>query len=173
MEVLDFIKETIPQIEAYNATIPRKISVAVSQLERAKSVEELQQIGILIRDILIEFGQSIYDKNMLVNGSEVPSTTDAKRMIQYALDYYSVNHENLMDFVKTCYSYSNAIQHDANTKKESVIQALAMTTLCVVLINESISESGKYKNRPYYKCPIRTMPYTTNYKSNKNSGDVA
>ena len=151
--VLKVISDLLQRIEVSNATVSRKLSVAISQLEQAKSVEEYQQIGILIRDTLIEFGQSIYNKNMLVEGSAVPSNTDAKRMIEYALDYYSVNHKDLSDFVKTCYSYAVAIQHDPNVKKESVVQALSMTSLCIALINEAITQSGLYKKRPYYKCP--------------------
>ncbi len=151
--VLRVVIDLLPEIEASNATVSRKLSVALSQLEQAKSIEEYQQIGILARDILIEFGQSIYGKNMLVEGSTAPSTTDAKRMIEYALDYYSVNHKDLRDFVKTCYSYAVAIQHDSNVKRESVVQVLSMTSLCIALIIEAVAQSDLYKKRPYYKCP--------------------
>lgn len=77
--VLAAISDLFHQIEAFNAAVSRKLSIAISQLEQAKSIEEYQQIGILVRDTLIEFGQSIYNKNMLVEGMPVPSTTDAKK----------------------------------------------------------------------------------------------
>jgi hypothetical protein len=152
--VLEVISNLVQQIEVFNATVSRKLSMAIAQLKEAKSIESYQQIGILIRDTLIEFGQSIYNKNMLVEGETVPSDTDAKRMIEYTLNYYGVSHEGLSDFVKTCWSYAVAIQHDSNVKKESAVQTLSMTSLCIALIIEAINQSGTYKKRLYYKCPI-------------------
>ncbi len=151
--VLSAINDLFPQIDAFNATVSRKLSMAVSQLEQAKSIEEYQQIGILVRDSLIEFAQSIYNKNMLVEGTQEPSTTDAKRMIKYALDYYGVNHKNLNDFIKTCWNYAVAVQHSPSVKKESVVQALSMTSLCIALVVEVIAQSDSFEKRPYYKCP--------------------
>ena len=153
MEVIDIIKTIIPQIEAYDVTISRKFSIALEQLERAKSIEEYQQIGIIIRDVLIEFSQSIYEKKMHVEGVIEPSNSDAKKMIEYTLTYYSINQPDLMAFVKSCWSYSVAIQHDQNTKKEWVVQALSVSCLCLLLIMEAITKSNLYNKRPYYKCP--------------------
>ena len=151
--VLSAISDLFLHIGAFNATVSRKLSMAISQLEQAKSIEEYQQIGILTRDILIEFGQSIYSKNMLIEGMTVPSATDAKRMINYALNHYSANHEDLSDFVKTCYSYAVAIQHNPSVRKESVVQAVSMTSLCIALVIEAIAQSTLFEKRPYYKCP--------------------
>lgn len=74
-------------------------------------------------------------------------------MIDYALNYYGVNHKNLSDFVKTCWSYAVAIQHDPSVRRESVVQALSMTSLCIALVIEGIAQSTSFKERPYYKCP--------------------
>lgn len=143
----------INQIGLFNATIARKLSMAVSQLEEAKSTEEYQQLGILLRDTLIEFGQSVYNKDMLSKGITSPSKSDAKRMIEYALAYYGANHEHFDKVLKACYDYANAIQHDNNVRKEHVVQAVSITTLCVALVIETITQSALFKKRPYYKCP--------------------
>ena len=74
-------------------------------------------------------------------------------MIDYALNYYGVNHEDLSDFVKTCWKYAVAIQHDPSVRRESVVQALSMTSLCIALVIEAIAQSASFKKRPYYKCP--------------------
>lgn len=152
-DLIAVISKLLQQIGAFNAAVARKLSIAIEQLEAAKSVEEYQQIGILARDALIEFGQSIYRENMVSQGATVPSNSDAKRMIKYALDYYVVDQEYLGYFVKTCYDYANAIQHDSSVKRESVVRVLSMTTLCIALVIESVIQSDAYTKRSYYKCP--------------------
>lgn len=152
-DLVAIIGRLIQQIGVFNAAVARKLSIAVEQLEAAKSVEEYQQIGILVRDTLIEFGQSIYEENMVSQGATVPSNSDAKRMIKCALDYYGADQEYLGYFVKTCYDYANAIQHDSSAKRESVYRVLSMTTLCIALAIEAVTQSDAYTRRPYYKCP--------------------
>jgi hypothetical protein len=151
--LLLLVGSLVKQIEPFNAAVARKLSMAVSQLEEAKSVEEYQQLGILIRDTLIEFGQSIYSKDMLGTGMTAPSNSDAKRLIEYALEYYSVNHEHFGKVLKACFDYANAIEHDSNIRKEHVLQALSITALCIALVIETITQSIVFNKRPYYKCP--------------------
>jgi len=152
-DLITMMEKLLQEIGAFNAAVARKLSIATKQLESAESVEEYQQIGILAREALIEFGQSIYDENMVGQDATVPGNSDAKRMIKYALDYYGVDQEYLGYFVKTCYDYANAIQHDSSVKRESVVQVLSMTTLCITLVIEAVIQSDTYTKRPYYKCP--------------------
>jgi hypothetical protein len=141
------------EIQVFNSVISRKLALAAMQLQQAKSVEEFQQIGIITRDALIEFGQSIFQRDMLPDNTAVPSNSDAKALTDVTMKYYDISDENLKQFLKTCLGYSNAIQHDTSVKKEAAFRALCMTTLFIALAYHAIAQSPSYKTRPYYKCP--------------------
>lgn len=146
------VTTSIGEIIVFNPVIARKLTLALSQLDEAKSIEQYQQIGIVIRDALIEFSQSIFSREMVPATESLPGSNDAKKMIKYTLDFFGINGK-LNDIVKVCLDYSNTIQHDTNIKHENVIEALSITSLCVCLIIEAIQSQEKYKSRPYYKCP--------------------
>ena len=77
--LLTAIGSLLEELEASNSVVGRKLAMAISQLEKASSIEEYQQIGILIRDAWIEFGQSIFETNMLPQDTPAPGNADAKK----------------------------------------------------------------------------------------------
>lgn len=147
------VEQLIQGLEQWNANVGRKLQLAFSQLAAANSVEEYQQIGTVVREAWIEFGQSIYMSTMATEAETKPSLSDAKRLVEYALQHYTVDHKYLVTMAKDSFDLANRIQHDVNVKSELVWQLLAGATFSMALIGHLITQSALYKNRPYYKCP--------------------
>ena len=147
------VEQLIQGLEQWNANVGRKLHLASSQLDAANSVEEYQQIGIIVREAWIEFGQSIFKPMMATEVRTKLSPSDAKRLVEYALQYYTVDYEYLLKTAKDSFDLANRIQHDVNVRSELVWQLLAGATLSMTLIGHLIIQSALYKNRPYYKCP--------------------
>lgn len=148
------VNSLLEGLATFSATATRKLSLALSQLDKAGSVEEYQQIGIIVRDAWIEFAQSIFRPDMLGQDMPAPSNSDAKRLVECALKYHTSDYEYLLTSMKDSYDLANSIQHDTNAKKVSVVQLLSMASLCMALILDAITQSPLFRDRPYYKCPI-------------------
>ena len=153
----DILKITVQnlaqEIDLRNANVGRKLVLALSQLGAANSVEEYQQVGILIRDAWIEFGQSIFRPTMVADGTDKPSPSDAKRLVKYALKYYTTDYQYLVTMASKSFDLANRIQHDVNVISAVAWQLLSGTALWMTLINDVVTRSALYVERPYYKCP--------------------
>lgn len=147
------VQQLIHGIEQWNANVGRKLHLAFSQLGTANSVEEYQQIGIVIREAWIEFGQSIFRPLMVIEVKPQPSLSDAKRLVKYALQYCNSDGEHLVKMAEDSCDLSNRVQHNVSVRSESVWQLLSGAVLCMTLVVQAITGSALYKNRPYYKCP--------------------
>lgn len=144
----------ISEIAEKHPPIAYKLSKAASQLSNAKAVDELHQIGVLLRDSWIELSQKLFKAGYIPEGQDQPSTTDAKRMLEYTLDAWGKIPGNLKGLVKSLYSLSNQIQHDSNVDVFTVIWGLTITTNTILFILDIDENHENLAERRYYKCPM-------------------
>ena len=137
----------------HNENVARKLELANSQLSVAHSIEEFQQIGILVRDAWIEFTQSIYRADFVPNGENKPGPSDVKRMLEYTLRNVRQSHEYLLKVSKETFDLAIKVQHDRSVTKQMATQCLTVTGLCMALILDSMASSEMVVKRLYYKCP--------------------
>lgn len=140
-------------IGAHNEIVARKIRLALNQLSMADSIENFQQIGIIIRDSWTEFSQSIYTVDFLPDGVDAPSPTHAMKMTEYVLQATRESSDHLLRISKSAYDLCNKLQHDINATRGMAIQCISMTCLCMSLILDSMARNQLLVKRPYYKCP--------------------
>jgi hypothetical protein len=152
-ENINSIMPLIGEISLKHPIVAKKLEIAASQLLAAKSVEELQQIGILLRDAWIELVQKLFKKDFVPKGLEQPSPTDVKRMVDYILSQWVNCPKILKGLTKSLYSLSNEIQHDSKIDNVRVIWGLTITVNAIALILDLDSQHEKLADRRYYKCP--------------------
>ena len=152
-ELEDSIKPFITHIGNKHPLVAEKLDKAFYQLKNAKSIEEYQQTGILLRDAWIEFAQKIFIKDFVPAGIEQPSTTDVKKMLEYTLNSFNNCPHKLLDISKALYNLSNEIQHDTNVDAISPKWGILVTVYNMSLILELDSQNNKLAERRYYKCP--------------------
>jgi len=140
-------------VAKYNPVVERKLQLAVSQLSNAHSIEEFQQIGILVRDSWIEFAQSIYREDFLLSGESKPSPSDVNRLLDYTLRNVCGSSGYLLKMSRVANDLALKLQHDRSATKQMAIQCLTATSLCMVLILDSMTRSEMIVKRLYYKCP--------------------
>lgn len=140
-------------LAAHNLVAARKYELAMSQLSSANSIEEFQQIGILMRDSWIEFSQSMYVKGFLPKGETEPGPSDAKKLLEYTLKHAGNKYEYLLKMAKQAFDFSVKLQHDRNATQEMTSQCLTETGLYMMLIFDCMLRNKLLSKRPYYKCP--------------------
>ena len=149
----DIINLFTQYIGEHNPTVARQISIAIDQLVAAHSVEEFKHIGVTMRDSWIEYTQSIFRLEFLPPGVSEPSSSTAKRMIEYSLRRVSGNTEYLKKMVNTAYDLCNKLQHDTNATLEMALMYISFSALCMGLVHLTMVRNELLVNRPYYKCP--------------------
>ena len=152
-ENINSIMPLIGEISLKHPIVAKKLEKAAAQLSGAKSVEELQQIGILLRDAWIELVQKLFKKDFVPEGNAQPSPTDVKKMLEYILDQWTNCPSSLKSMAKSLYSISNEIQHDSNVDNFKVIWGLTTTTNAMALMLDLDDQHEKLADRRYYKCP--------------------
>lgn len=140
-------------IEEKHSLVASKLLLALEQLKKASSLDEYQQIGILIRDAWIEFAQKIFIKDYVPGGAEIPSQSDAKKMLDYTTQNWRNCPKKLIGLSKQLYDLATEIQHDRNVLLISVKWDILITIFTMSLLLELDSENQKLADRRYYKCP--------------------
>ena len=104
----------IGEISIKHPIVAPKLEKAATQLSDAKSVEELQQIGILLRDAWIELVQKLFKPEFIPDGEDQPQSTKVKTMLEYIMAQWKNCQRILLGIAKSLNSLSNEIQHDSN-----------------------------------------------------------
>jgi hypothetical protein len=152
-ENIKSIMPLIGEISLKHPIVAKKLEKAATQLSAAKSVEELQQIGILLRDAWIELAQKLFKTDFVPEGQDQPEPTKVKTMLDYILDQWTNCPKILKGIAKSLHSLSNEIQHDSNVDVFKVTWGLTMTTNAIALILDLDDQHEKLADRRYYKCP--------------------
>ena len=152
-ENINSIMPLIEEISHKHPIVASKLEKAAAQLLDSESVEELQQIGILLRDAWVELVQKLFKIELVPEGYDQPSPTDVKKMLDYILDKWTNCPRILKGIAKSLHSLSNEIQHDLNVDTFKVTWGLTMTTNAMLLIIDLDEQNEKLVDRRYYKCP--------------------
>lgn len=154
MDSIDAIIQLLNPIEQKHPEVALKLSRAIEQFQNARSVDEYQQLGILIRDAWIEFAQKLFNINSVPQGQEIPSSSDAKAMLERSMVQWPNCPEQLIKLAKTLFNLANEIQHDRNIGSISPTWGIYATVLAMSLILDLDSQNARLADRRYYKCPI-------------------
>ena len=148
-EINDYIKD----IKTYHELVARKLRLAQRQLKRATTIEEYQQIGILVRDSWIEFARKLFSLNLVPIGTATPGTADAKSMLSYIFKQWPNCSEKLKKQCEILFSLTNEIQHRTSIDEISTEWCVVNTAMAMALLLELDSQSNQFASRRYYKCP--------------------
>ncbi len=137
----------IAKVDGPYPIVARKLNLALEQFNKSEEIEELQQIGIVIRDSWIDFTQKIFTNKLDPTSFDL-SPVDVKGMLK-KMDFP----ESVVGMANDIFQLSLVIQHDRNIKKPIVGFCLANTVVCMQTLHElSLQRYGKDR-RTYYKCP--------------------
>ena len=154
MNINELVQPFLKLIEGKHALVARKLSLCIDQFQSASSIEQYQQIGILIRDAWIEFALKIFSEKVIPKGVEIPSTSDAKGMLQLTADSWSGCPTSLIKLSKLTIALANEIQHSRNINALLVKQCLITTIFSISMMIDLDAENNNLSDRRYYKCPI-------------------
>ena len=143
----------IKNIKISHELVARKLRLAQRQLTRATTVEEYQQIGILVRDSWIEFTRKLFSLGLVPTGTIPPGPADVKGMLSYVFTQWPNCSEKLRKSCENLLALSIEIYHRTSIDKVSTEWCLVNTAIAMALLLELDSQSNKLASRRYYTCP--------------------
>jgi len=144
----------INNIKASHELVARKLRLAQRQLMRATTVEEYQQIGILMRDSWIEFTKKLFSLSLVPDGATPPGLSDVKGMLSYIFTQWPNCSEKLRKSCEILLALSLEMQHRRSIDKTSTEWCLINTATAMALLLELDSQANRLASRRYYTCPI-------------------
>lgn len=147
------IDKYIKDIKDKHELVARKLRLAQRQLIRATSIEEYQQIGILLRDSWIEFTRKLFSLSMVPADTTPPGSADVKGMLSYIFKQWPNCSEKLKKQCEILLSLTNEIQHRTSIDEISTEWCLVNTSIAMTLLLELDSQSNQLASRRYYMCP--------------------
>ena len=127
--------------------------MAIEQLQEASSIEEYQQVGILIRDAWVEFIQKLFSSTFVAQQTSTSDKLHLKDKIKYIVRRWSNFPEALIEVCNSLINLSNKIQHKTNIDAHSVKWCVLTTLFVMSIMLELDSQHDKLADRRYYKCP--------------------
>lgn len=147
------IDNYVKDIKLSHQLVARKLKLAQKQLMRATTVEEYQQIGILIRDSWIEFTRKLFSLDLVPAGTAPPGPADVEDMLSYVFRQWPKCSDKLKKQCKILLSLTNEIQHRTSTDEISTEWCVVNTALVMALLLELDSQANQLTSRKYYRCP--------------------
>lgn len=143
----------LKDIVVYHELVARKLRMAQRQLRQASTVEEYQQIGILLRDAWIEFCKKIFSLDLVPEGETPPGRSDAKAMLSFALAQWPYFTDKLKKLCNTLIDLANEIQHRRSIDELTTEWCLLNTAMAMALLLELDRQHDGRASRRYYTCP--------------------
>lgn len=147
------INNYIKDIKLSHELVARKLRLAQRQLTRATTVEEYQQIGILIRDSWIEFTRKLFSLSLVPAGTTPPGPADVKGMLSYVFTQWPNCSEKLRKSCENLLALSIEIHHRTSIDKISTEWCVVNTAMAMALLLELDSQTNRLASRRYYTCP--------------------
>jgi len=136
-----------------HAVVARKLSIGAEQLQKASSVEEYQQIGILIRDAWIEFAQKLCPPDFTPQQGQSSRSSYCKDMLEYVLTRWPSCPKALVKVSKEVIDLANVVQHKPTIDFSSAKWCLLTTLFAISLMLDLDSQHDRLADRRYYRCP--------------------
>ena len=153
MDLDSFTKLLLHSLWDKHPLVARKLSMATEQLQRASSIEEYQQVGILVRDAWIEFVQKLFSVTFVPQGAEIPSNSDVKKMIEYTVAHWVSRPQQLIRVSKALIDLANEVHHKRTIDAYSAKWCLLTTLFVMMVMLDLDSQYDKLADRKYYRCP--------------------
>ena len=147
------IDNYIKNIKLSHELVARKLRLAQRQLTRATTVEEYQQIGILIRDSWIEFTRKLFSLSLIPAGTTPPGPADVNGMLSYTFKQWPNCSQKLKKQCEILLSLTNEIQHRTSIDEISTEWCVVNTAMAMALLLELDSQANQLASRRYYRCP--------------------
>jgi len=144
----------LKDIALYHELVARKLRMSQRQLRRASTVEEYQQIGILLRDAWIEFSKKIFSLDLVPEGETPPGRSDAKLMLSFVLAQWPDFTDKLKTLCNTLIDLANEIQHRRSIDQITTEWCLLNTAIAMALLVETDCQNAGRISRRYYTCPV-------------------
>lgn len=116
--------------------LKRKLDLASEKLQEAVEIEEIQAIGVMCREILIELIDYIYGMDS-IDGEEEFKKSDVKNRGDLAINKYLNGPENaelrkhMRNLLNSAWDYSNTITHSSSRTIHEASICLTITTAVV------------------------------------------
>jgi len=143
----DWLTNVIGDIAEYNPMTGKKLRLATDQLERFEETEQLQQIGILVRDAWIEFTQKIWAGLTNIDKSGI-GPNDVKGMLERSRLY-----DKAIKTASLAVDMANKVEHDRSITSDVARACVAITAIVMGMLMKSAERKGQLWRQRYYKCP--------------------
>lgn len=116
----------------------RKLKNVATAIESATEIEDFQAIGVQCREILIELGNSIYQKEM-AGDEEQPQESNFKKKAELFISFYLSGSENkdyrnyIKKITEATWDYTCKITHTQNSTYYEVSTCITLVTSLVSL----------------------------------------
>jgi hypothetical protein len=117
-------------------TLKRKLFLASEKLNAAVETEEIQSVGVMCRETLIELINYVYDSDSF-DGEDAYRKSDVKNRGELVIDKYLTGPENaelrkhVKNLLNGAWDYSNSITHSTSKSKYEASICLTMTVALV------------------------------------------
>ena len=114
-------------------SIRRKLALISDKLHDAVEIEEIQAIGVMCRETLIELINHVFDAT-LENGQELPKKSDVKNRGEMVINKLLPGPDNaelrkhMKNLLNGAWDYSNTITHSSSRSIHEASICLTMTT---------------------------------------------
>ena len=150
IDLESFAQPLLQPLWEKHALVAKKLSLAISQLQSASSIEEYQQVGILVRDAWIEFAQKLFNMDSLSPHVAIPKL---KEMLKQIMAQWPSKPKELISLSETLIDLANEVQHKTTVDVVSVKWCVLVTLVAMTMILDLDSQHDGLANRRYYKCP--------------------
>ncbi|MBE5084625.1 hypothetical protein INQ54_17055 [Lysinibacillus sphaericus] len=120
-----------------SVSLSRKLILAREKLESAIEIEEIQAIGVMCRETLIELIGNIFDPTFLEEGQEPFKKSDVKNQGQVVINKFLSGSENaelrkhIKNLLNGAWDYANIITHSSSRTIQEASVCLTMTAAVV------------------------------------------
>jgi hypothetical protein len=117
--------------------VDRGVDRARGRLETSSCEEDYQRVGLLCREVLISLAQAVYNPRLhTAAGAELPSETDAKRMLEgyIAIELPGGSNEEARRHAKAALDLANSLVHRRTATFRDAAMCAEAATAVVNLI---------------------------------------
>jgi hypothetical protein len=114
------------------ATLEGRLDGLKGEIERAKSLDDCQDVGRRARQIIIDSANLVFTDSMTPEGEQPPKGDDAKNRIRlYLASRLSGNHDELRKLMRDALDLAHAVTHSSSA---TPIDAFAVAQAAVLVV---------------------------------------
>jgi hypothetical protein len=120
------------------ATLQGRLDGLRDELNRAKTHDDLQDVGRRAREIIIDAANMVFDESMVPENEPMPSPNDAKRRIEFYLNHRAPGQSqaDLRRVVRAVMQLANTVTHSDSITRVDAYAAAQATVFVVRTLQE-------------------------------------